>query len=227
MRTKTLDDNTQASHPGHVRLSQEKLKRLQPELYSLTKWLGFLASNPSAVFAAINRGFWKTHIEEHLMHGDSRAALVISTTPLLISVYTDELDCIALLRFDNSFVKDYDLKIGSRLITVNTYSDLEEFYEKDLTAGLQAYGQYGNFSPFIAEFLTDDYAVLEKRKMQIEEDEWLKTRILSEEYCLSQMQKRVMDDLYFVLFRQIYQRKANCKIPANKYLDMRTKQRFS
>ena len=36
---------------------------------------------------------------EHLEHGDSRAAIVISTDPeLLIAAYTDELDCIAMLR---------------------------------------------------------------------------------------------------------------------------------
>ncbi len=203
MPTKTLDDSTQASHPGHFRLSHTKLKRLQPELYSLTKWLGFLARNPLAMLGVIDRGFWKTHIEEHLMYGDSRAALVISVSPLLISAYSDEIDCIALLRFDDSFAEDYDLKIGSRLITVNTYSDLQDTYEEDLFAGSKAYGRYGNFSPFIAKFLTDDNIEIENRKTQIKEDEWLRVKVFSDEY-LSKPNAKARDG------RPLF-----CALPAN------------
>ena len=182
MRTKTLDDNTEASHPGNVLLSHAKLERLQPELFSITKWLGFLARNPSAMFAAVERSYWKTHIEEHLMYGDGRAALVVSTSPLLISAYTDEIDCVALLRFESSLVSEYGLIVGSRLLTVNTYSSFEKSYEEDLTAGPGAERLYGNFSPFIAEFLTDELAETEQRKTQIQESEWLRTEKLSSEY---------------------------------------------
>lgn len=135
MRTKTLDDNTEASHPGNVRLSHAKLKMLQPELFSITKWLGFLARNPSAMFLSVGRSYWKTHIEEHLMYGDSRAALVVCTAPLLI-------------------------------------------------AGSEAGRLYGNLSPFIAEFLTDELAAIEQRKTEIQEAEWLRTEKLSSEYLL-------------------------------------------
>ena len=37
--TKTLDDDTEATYPGQVRLSHAKLKRLQPELYGPLSWL--------------------------------------------------------------------------------------------------------------------------------------------------------------------------------------------
>lgn len=65
-------------------------------------------------------------------------------------------------------------------------------YEEDLTAGSQTYGRYGNFVPFIAEFLTDDLNVLEKRKKLITEDEWSRTKNLSDEY-LSRAEARARD----------------------------------
>ena len=116
------------------------------------------------------------------MWGDSRAAVVISTRPLLIAAYTDEIDCVAMLRFDNVLTNEYGLKVGSRLLTVNTYSDLNGSYEKDLTAGSKTSGMFGNVHPFIAEFLTDDVDRLEKRKAEIDEDEWSRTNELGKAY---------------------------------------------
>jgi len=192
METKTLDNNTQASNPGGVQLSPAKLKRIQPELYSLPKWLGFLASNPSAAFAGIDRGFWKLHIEEHLMHGDSGAAIVVAKAPLLIAAYSVEIDCIALLRFDDLFADEYRLEVGSRLISVNTYSVLAGAYEKDLTPGPDEYGRYGNFSPFIAEFLTDELPTLQERIGSIENWEWVMAKRLADQY-LSQPNAQARD----------------------------------
>ena len=52
----------------------------------------------------------RTYLKEQLLHGDSRAAVVVSVDPLLlVAAYTDELDCVALLRFpDSEFVEEYD-----------------------------------------------------------------------------------------------------------------------
>lgn len=128
------------------------------------------------------RSFWLTRIEEQLLFGDSRAAVVITTSPLLIAAYTDELDCVALLRFSDKFVSEYDLKPGSRLITVNTYEYHDGSYESDLLPGPAASGNYRNFSPFIADFLTDDLDRLAKRKATISEDEWRRTEELGQTY---------------------------------------------
>lgn len=93
---------------------------------------------------------------------------------------------MALLRFSDRFVSEYDLKPGSRLITVNTYEyhdgSYERSYETDLAPGPAASGNYRNFSPFIADFLTDDLDRLAKRKATIGEDEWRRTEELGETY---------------------------------------------
>jgi hypothetical protein len=181
MRPKTLDPNTVASHPGSVTLSHRKLRILHPELYSTYLWLWHLLSY-SSVYPIKRRSFWRTYVEEHLMHGDSRAAVVISVNPLLIAAYTDEIDCIAMLRFDEGFVNSYRLTEGARLLTVNTYTYSADGAEPDLTPGPGQSGRYGNFAPYIAEFLTEDDQRVRQRKAEIVEGEWQKAEELGREY---------------------------------------------
>lgn len=45
-------------------------------------------------------------------------------------------------------------------------------YEEDLDPGPNATGRYGNFAPYIAEFLTDDIDRVERRKAEIDEGGW-------------------------------------------------------
>lgn len=168
-----LDHNIQASCPAEVRLSHAKLKKLLPELYSLgSKWIW-----------RRRRSYWLTYFAEHLFYGDSRAAVVVSTSPLLVAAYTREIDCIALLRFDDSLVSEYELRIGSRLITVNYYYKIEDSgYENDLVPGAASTGRFGNFRPLIADFLTDDVEQLAERKAKIDEGEWVRTETLGQAY---------------------------------------------
>ena len=179
--TKTLDDNTFASFPGRVRLSEAKLKALQPELFSrfsaLISWHVFDGKLWNG------HTFWKTRIREHLWGGDSRAAVVVSTKPLIVAAYTDEIDCVALLRFKNRLVSEYDLEVGSRLVSVNLYEYMHDgTYETDLLPGPLARVYYRNFTPLIADFLTDDVERLAQRKDEISEDEWKRTEEMGQSY---------------------------------------------
>lgn len=168
-----LDHTIQASCPAEVWLSPAKLKTLLPELCSFaSKWIW-----------RRGRSAWLADFEGHLYYGDSRAAVVVSTDPLLVAAYTDEIDCIALLRFDDSLISDYGLEIGSRLITVNLYYDIEDSgYETDLLPGPATTGRYGNFRPLIADFLTDCVERLTELKAEISEGEWARTETLGKAY---------------------------------------------
>lgn len=177
--TKTLDDNTSASNPGGVRLSRAKLKILQPDLYGPFAWFGWYLVDKKIMS---RRSFWLTRIEEQLLYGDSRAAVVVSTSPLLVAAYTDEIDCVALLRFHDRFVSEYNLERGSRLITVNTYEFGDGSYEVDLKPGPEAMNFYQNFTPFIADFFTNDLDRLNERKAEITEEEWQRTEEMGQSY---------------------------------------------
>ena len=117
-------------------------------------------------------------IAEHLEHGDSRAAIVVSTDPaLLIAAYTDELDCVAMLRLPKEpLVSKYSLLRGSRLLTVNTYKHNQRL-DSDLIPGPLAIPRWSGFDPIIADFVTDDMERVEARKAQITSIEWERTQM--------------------------------------------------
>ena len=175
MPTRTLDDRTSASDPGRITLSHDKVRVLTPELYEKRGLWGLLG------MLSPEQRFWRTRHEEHLQHGDSRAALVVSIDPLLVAAYTDELDCIAMLRFPQELVQQYSLQPGTRLLTVNLYAR-GTTPVADLENGPASYRRYSNFTPLIADFVSEDRARIERRKAAIEEPEWLRTRALAERY---------------------------------------------
>ncbi len=175
-RTRTLDDTTAASDPGQVKLSHKKLRKLRPDLYGVSGiW-------NSVLIRLGVRWPQRVYIEEQLQCGDSRAAVVVSLNPLLIAAYTDELDCVAMLRFPDKFVHEYDLSVGTRLLTVNCYGRSAD-YAPDLILGPQMIERWTEFHPLIAEFLTDDDGRVQARKKHIGEDEWRRAAAMGTEYA--------------------------------------------
>ena len=171
----TIDNNSRASDPGGIRLSHSKLRRFHPEIYRPHGWLALVGRLSS------QQQYWQLACEEHVMHGDSRAALVVGLDPLLVAAYTDELDCVALLRFTAEVVGEHGLSLGSRLLTVNTYTQGAQL-ACDLENGPRTYGRYNNFNPMIAEFLSDDRDRIEQRKASIAEAEWERASNMARAY---------------------------------------------
>ena len=169
--------HSRASDPGGVLLSRDKLRRLHPELFSGTG--GFFRR-------LLGRGRdpgleeYCESLAEHLQQGDSRAAVVVSITPLVVAAYTDELDCVALLRFPNYLAAEYGLRVGSRLLTVNRYFRGGE-RPGDLVPGPRDTKQYTNFTPIIADFLATDRGRVDRRKVTIGEDEWARAAEMGRE----------------------------------------------
>lgn len=170
--TRYVDESTYATDPGEVELSLPKLRALDPELFAdrtFTCGPTCDVDHPSVEM--------RERLAEHLMHGDSRAALVVSVAPLVVAAYSSDLDAVALLRFPTSLVSEYGLTVGSRLLTVNLYADVrgartgEPFYAVDLVPGPDRTG-WSNFAPLIADFLSEDRGRIEARKRAISEDEW-------------------------------------------------------
>lgn len=196
IETKTINDSSRASDPVFIDLSDAKLSQFHPELYQQNITKGLLQ-----IFT-----FWKdsheeyipvhpilnTHYREHLLCGDSRAAMVISINPLLIAAYTDEFDCVAMLKFPDRLISEYSLKVYDRLLTVNLYTPEGNLVE-DLENGPASYCRYSNFTPFIAEFLSDSLSQIELRKAQILTSEWERTKYLAEKYISKNGKRRVRD----------------------------------
>ena len=151
-----------ASNPGRFQLSTERLFALQPGLLPDT-------SQPVCESEEARRfHVWMTG--EHLRTGDSRAAVVVGLDPPVIAAYTDELDCVALLRFPDEFGSDWS--VGDRMVTTNRYQRRTEWRALDLVPGPHDTGTFGEYAPYIADLLTDDESRLAERKASIPEHEW-------------------------------------------------------
>jgi hypothetical protein len=151
-----------ASDPGEISLSHARLRELQPELFMPEHW----KNNPA------DRTGWIERIAEQLQSGDSRAAVVIDAGEGIVAAYADELDCVALLRFDPHTARSRGWQTGTRLLTVNMYSPKEHGVATDLAMGPRQLGTFGNFRPLIADLLTDDLARVNERKAEVPDDEW-------------------------------------------------------
>lgn len=156
----------QASDPVRVSLSLTKLAKLCPEHFSWRARIRRLFGGKSDHEVALQR------LSRHLIQCDSRAAVVVSAKPLLVAAYSDDLDCVSLVRFPDEFVEHYFLGVGSKLLTVN---ESLANVAADLKLGPGATGMCGDFISVIAEFLSDDIDRIEARKRQIADAEWRRT----------------------------------------------------
>jgi hypothetical protein len=154
------DTGARAENPAGLALSTSKYRRLRGSWgYLLERFLR-----------------WKgVHLREltreHLLYGDSRAALVVSVAPLVIASYSDELDGVVLHRFPAWLVKAHGLSVGSRLLAVFCYQEGEQL-APDLEAGPASTGSWANVCPLVAEFLSDDETAIFRRKSEISDAEW-------------------------------------------------------
>lgn len=173
--SRTLDDGTFFDEPTRIPLSTEKLALLRPDLCGARGVL-----HRALVFCNVSFPY-RVHIREALWAGHAQAAVVVSMSPLLVAAHTVTLDCVAMLRFDNSFVEDYGLDIGSRLLAVNTYDEFDiEHY--DLIFGPKREMVWNAFHPLIADFLTESTGLVEEHKRAIPESEWVKAYELGVDY---------------------------------------------
>ena len=174
---KSIEANSSASAPGGIPLCRDHLRHLRPDFFGLQGY--FLRVGARYMDEPIERD----RIERNLRGGDSRAAVVISTSPLLIAAYTDELDCVAMLRFKDSLnlVDQFGLTVGSQLLSVNYYSR-SPAADQDLFPGPLDTGSWTGFEPIIADFLTTDLDQLANRKQTIPVGEWERAEEMGKEY---------------------------------------------
>jgi hypothetical protein len=176
-----VNRNSSASDPVGIAMSDAKLKRLSPSLYPSSGVLGLVRCLFLDGLAT------RFYIRDMLVHGDSRAAVVVMTDPLLVATYCDDLDAVCVLRFPPSFVEEYRLQRDTKLLTVlNSFSLASparpEQVSPDLVSGPHANPYYVGVWPLVAEFLSDDLDRIEMRKARIGEREYEHCRRLGEDH---------------------------------------------
>lgn len=183
---RAVNESSVASDPAGLRLSDFKFRRLCPGLYPTTNLGGFMR-------CLFRDGLGtREYIRDMLVHGDSRAAVVLGCRPLLVACYCDDSDAVCVLRFREEDLGDVEYRAGDRLLTVLNSMILDRpardgEIARDLVQGDRANPRYVNFWPLIAEFVSDDVGEIERRKAAaIPESEYARCRRLGQEHlrCL-------------------------------------------
>jgi hypothetical protein len=154
------DSSTAATDPVPIEVDDRLFRQLCPELFG---WSGRTPQHKRL----------REEIVEHMWCGDTRAAVVVSDNPILVAAFTDELDCVAILRFEPGPSRP-ELVVGSRLLTVNTYKR-GAGVDADLFPGPRRLDQWVGFYPIIADFICANQPEVDRRKAAIEEREWERT----------------------------------------------------
>lgn len=152
------------AHAGNaalLALSEDRLRKVQPQLFDTAQW-------PRDDV----RVRWLSNIRDTLARGDSRAAVVVDAPNGIVASYTDELDCVVLLKFDAALTQAHGWRDGTRLLSANSYLDRDNGVASDLRPGPGDERRWGNVWPLIADLLTDDAAGVAARKATIAEAEW-------------------------------------------------------
>ena len=156
-----------ATNAALLTLSDDRLRKLQPQLLDAAQWT-----------REDDRARWLDDIRHALARGDGRAAVVVDAANAVVAAYTDELDCVALLRFDRALAQAYGWRDGTRLLSANSYVRRDNGIAPDLRPGPGDEGRWGNVWPLIADLLTDDAAALAAAKEAVAEPEWERALLL-------------------------------------------------
>lgn len=169
-----------ASSPMRVALSDDRLVEVEPDLFGDTPML----CGPSC--AALHPpAYLRQRIADNLYSGDTQPALVVSTSPLVVAVYSVDMDCAALLRFPEALTARHGLAVGTRLVSANAYWKQRDpgsgipLFACDLVPGPERSGTWQNVTPTVADFLTDDRARLATQRASIPESAWVALEALA------------------------------------------------
>ncbi|MDD7794185.1 hypothetical protein [Clostridium sp. 'White wine YQ'] len=143
-----------------ITVSNDKLKYLRADLFK----------SKMHPYSILNH-FKIKKFRKLFQSGFPEPAIVVSLNPLLIAAYSEDLDCVAILSYPRSLIKEYKLTISTRLLTLNTYKTGNR-YDEDIIPGENPMGLWVGFTPNIAEFLSDDTEAINIKKKSIPEDYW-------------------------------------------------------
>lgn len=166
------DSSTIAEESGNLKISKKMLKAACPIMFGCF---------------GIKQRYSTTYKRmcEYMALGDTQPAVVYSLSPFLVAAYSDEMDAVVMVRFDEILTSKYNIIKGQRMISVNIYTDGKRFdieIPKDITIGPGYLNRWTDFCPHIGDLLSDDIKIIDNHKMNIPENKWLHVERLAEEY---------------------------------------------
>lgn len=150
--------------------------------FSYKKYYSFRNKIATKFSERFNADMMIGEVAPALCYGDTQPAVVVSTDPLLIAAYSDEMDAVVMLKFFTEFAEQYNLSVGTRLTTSNVY-----FYgntiAEDIHVGPKYSAQFSDFTPIVQLFLgKNDEKIMQKTSL-FGEDTWQTVSQLADEYA--------------------------------------------
>ena len=125
----------------------------------------------------------KRTFKDALSGGDTQPAVVYSTSPLIISVYSDEFDAVRFFRFPDELAVRYSLNETTMMTASCMYDPRKLDVPDDLFPGENASYDYCDFIPFIHLFLAKDDGRLRDRTDHFSAAEWDHVEKLTRAYA--------------------------------------------
>jgi hypothetical protein len=156
-----------AETPARVEVDPKLAFRFQRQFY------GCVGAPVGWLLGLMGAGTELSRLQEHARNGDCQPAVVIALNPVVVAAYADELDDVALLRFNEPFIAKLGLTVGTCLISANAYFDQTgRTHANDIMKGERSHGRYVNFHPVILNFITRNGNLLEQLRAQIPQEAW-------------------------------------------------------
>jgi hypothetical protein len=163
----SFSSETVAETPARVEIDPKLALRFQRQFY------GCVGAPVGWLLGMLGAGTELGRLSEHAQNGDCQPAVVIALNPVVVAAYADELDDVALLRFDEPFIAKLGLTVGNCLISANAYFDQTgRTHASDIIEGERSHGRYVNFHPVILNFITRDGNLLEQLRSRIPQEAW-------------------------------------------------------
>lgn len=154
-----VDPNSHAENAGGITLSREKYDFLRDNILKLS---------------GLKKAYFNKQAKrmgQYLKNGDTQPAVVVSESPFIIAVYSDELDGVQFVKFPEVLAEMYNLHTGSRLVCSNVYTPGTKPV-RDIKAGPGYLGQYCDFTPTVQLFLADEENYVRSRTDLFPEEHW-------------------------------------------------------
>lgn len=161
---------TQAENRGNARFSYKKYYPIRKLIFH-------------SFAEKFNSDMLIQDVANMMMFGDTQPAIVSSVLPLTVIAYSDEMDAVVRLRFPDELAAQYDLKVGTRLVTScvyapNTYDNMA----KDVFVGERYTGNYSDFIPIVQLFLAKKDDEIRSRTALFSEEVWARVEALGKAY---------------------------------------------
>ncbi len=183
--TQEEENETAETKPGQFMLSKKLWKKNQ-ELCHMTSKEQKLSNK------------YLKRASEYLYLGDTQPAMVVCLNPVLVAVYSDEMDAVVVLKFPQEFKTNYELVMFQKLISVNMYLPFNVTgMSKDIFPGEKYLGRWSDVYPIIADFISEDVTLSNEHRMHINDSLWDKVQTLGLDY-IEKHPDLVRDGLFYM-----------------------------